>query len=763
MSPTWMLVILVGLLAAFVYSAHRRWQLLKVGTAVNRLDQPIERLKGLIKIAFFQWKMPYYRATGIGHILIFFGFLVLLLRSIILWGRGFDPDFVFFGLLGPVLGLPLGHIYDLLKDVFACAVLLGCVVFFYYRVINKAERMTQSGEALLILVIITVMMLADMAYDGAAQVLHQRYATSVCDGTQQQLCAQVGTIIAPLGAAPAVASEVTWNIYPTPAGSLFGVLFNGMEPTTLVVVAHIGFWVHATLVLVFLNILPYSKHFHVLTVIPNVYLRDLAPAGSLPAVGKDAEDIGEKVMKAFDEPDTAEPVGISRIEHFTWKDILDFYTCTECGRCTDNCPAARTGKKLSPKHFTIDLRNHLYERDKEFLGRPGGPKGLPPGADDHQADEGDGEKDSNGDEHGEKQPENPVPDPPEETKPIDLISDVIDEEVVWACTTCRACEEQCPVMINYVDKMVDLRRNLVLVRGEFPQELAGPFQGIEVNGNPWNLARLDRGTWAEGLDIPTAAERPEAPVLFWVGCAASYDDRAKKIARALAKLFKAADVDFAILGEEENCVGDPARRAGNEYLFAMLAEMNIAVMNGYQEQGGVKTVVTACPHCFNTLKNEYPAFGGNYDVVHHTSFLLDLVRDKKLVPRKKVNAKVVFHDSCYLGRYNEIYQEPREVLQSIPGLKLVETEHYHHHFGQCCGAGGAQMFMEEQNKDRMNVQRTLQLLDTGAETIASACPFCVTMLTDGLKDQDKEEEIQQLDIAELLVKSCGLDDKDKSS
>ena len=352
------------------------------------------------------------------------------------------------------------------------------------------------------------------------------------------------------------------------------------------------------------------------------------------------------------------------------------------------------------------------------------------------------------------------------TKPVDL-SDIIHPDVLWACTTCRACEEQCPVMISYVDKIVDMRRNLVLVKGEFPKELQKPFQGMEVNGNPWNLSRMDRAGWAEGLGIPTLAEFPKAPVLYWVGCAASYDDRAKKIARATARLMRAAGVEFAILGQEENCTGDPARRAGNEFLFAMLAEQNAVTLNGYKEKGGVKQVVTSCPHCFNTLKNEYPDFGVNLEVIHHADFLLGLLAEKRLNPRKAVVGKVVYHDSCYLGRYNGIYESPREILRRIPGVQLAEPEYWTKQKGLCCGAGGAQMWMEEQNTDRVNVKRTLQLLDTlgpapasgaGGSTIASACPFCMTMLTDGLKSQSMEEKVAQMDVAELLERSCALDE-----
>ena len=294
----------------------------------------------------------------------------------------------------------------------------------------------------------------------------------------------------------------------------------------------------------------------------------------------------------------------------------------------------------------------------------------------------------------------------------------------------------------------------MMVRNEFPHQLQKPFQAMETNGNPWNLSRLDRGAWSDGLGIKTFAEHPTAQVLYWVGCAASYDDRAKKIARATARLLTKAGVDFAILAKEESCTGDPARRAGNEMLFAMLAEGNAATLNGYAEQGGMRQVVTACPHCFNTLKNEYPDFGCTLEVVHHTDFLLGLLTEKKLDPKHAAPGKVVYHDSCYLGRYNGVYESPREILRRIPGVELVEAEYWNKQRGLCCGAGGAQMWMEEQNQNRVNVKRTLQLVDTGASTVASGCPFCMTMLTDGLKSQSLEEKIQQLDVAELLERSC---------
>jgi Fe-S oxidoreductase len=296
-----------------------------------------------------------------------------------------------------------------------------------------------------------------------------------------------------------------------------------------------------------------------------------------------------------------------------------------------------------------------------------------------------------------------------------------------------------------------MRRDQVMIKNEFPAELMKPFNGIETNGNPWNLAASDRANWADGMGIPLIGDKPDAKVLYWVGCAASYDDRAKKIARATAKLMKQAGVEFAILGTEESCTGDPARRAGNEYLFQMMAQQNVETLKSHQAEK--KTIVTTCPHCFNTLKNEYPDFGGHYDVVHHTSFLSGLIDAKRLVPKNRVEKTVAFHDSCYLGRYNDVYDAPRKVLEAIPGVQLREVNYWNKNKGLCCGAGGAQMFKEEHEGQRVNVKRTLQLLETGAQTIASGCPFCMTMLTDGLKAHEKEESVQQKDVAELLAES----------
>jgi Fe-S oxidoreductase len=757
MNPIAMAVILVGLFGLFAWSAHRRWLLLQVGspTLESRTSHAGSRLRLLWTYAFYQKKLRNYLAAGLAHNLIFAGFLVLLARSIILWGRGFVPEFNLF-VLGPdpVAGLPLGQVYAFLKDLFAGLVLVGVGVFIYYRVIVPQRRMTLGWEGLVILVIIAVMMLSDLLYDGAGNALNVIQATdcSAPGASSPEWCGSAARIVAPLGPAPAA---VGWSAS-EPGGSAFAVLLAGVSPGILVVLAHVGFWLHAALVPVFLNVLPYTKHFHILTALPNVYFGDLGPAGRLPPVAEGTEQLMGMVDQAMQKDDMlAAPIGAARIEHFTWKDILDFYTCTECGRCTDHCPANITGKQLSPKQFTLDLRNHLYERQTEFSRPEAIPRvtlaelkqvdsGQPTEGDDPGAETEGADSSGTGRDRIEYQP-------------VDLVSGVIHEDVLWACLTCRACEEQCPVNISYVDKIVQMRRNLVMIRGEaFPSELAKPFEGMETNGNPWNLSQMDRAAWAEGLDVPRLADRPDAPVLFWVGCAPSFDDRAKKVARAMVELMRAAGVDFAILGDEESCTGDAARRAGNEFLFAMLAEQNVATINQYVEQGGAKQIVTTCPHCYNTLAHEYPDFGGRYDVIHHTDYLLRLVVEGKLKPKHELNASVAYHDSCYLARYNGIIEAPRELLSRIPGCELREVDRYTRSQAFCCGAGGAQMWMEEQNKDRVNEKRTAQLLATGAQTLATACPFCLTMVTDGLKAADEDEQVRNLDVAELLARACGV-------
>lgn len=719
MSPAAMTLVLVSTLSFFSWTVFRRWRQLKLGTADPQFGladgQFFDRATDTVIYALFQKRMPNYQLAGFAHIAIFFAFQVLVLNSAMLWGRGYDATFDFWGLLST--DHLIGQGYSLAKELVAFAAMVGAAVFWYLRLVKKGHdsgdptavkdraRMTIGLEANIILGIIFTMMAADFLY--------------------------VAAELAQSAQAAGTTPHFAWY---EPVGSPLAIAFGGMDHVTLEYLSHIGFWWHASFVLIFLNILPFSKHFHIITVLPNVFTRAPKPA-ALPKV----DDLEGRVERE-------EALGVSKLTDLTWNHILDLYTCTECGRCSDNCPAYITDKKLSPKHFTLALRNHLYATEDAFFAKDDGIAKMRAEAEEAKGDEA--------------EPLHTYPLAPEggyfeKSEIVELVPHILHPDVIWGCTSCRACEEQCPVMISYVDKIIGMRREEVMMKNEFPSELMSAFNGIETNGNPWNVSAMDRADWADGLDVPLLSDHKDADVLYWVGCAAAYDDRAKKVARAVVQLLKQAGVDFAILGTEETCTGDPARRAGNEYLFQMLAEQNIEVLNGYDVQN--KTVITACPHCFNTLKNEYGDFGGTYDVVHHTDFINGLLVAGKLTPTRPVQGKVVYHDSCYLGRYNQVYDSPREILEAIDGVELVEVPYWTKSKGLCCGAGGAQMFMEEQGETRINTKRTLQLLDTGATTIASGCPFCMTMITDGLKEQEKEEEVDQLDVAELLVQAIVFD------
>jgi len=550
-------------------------------------------------------------------------------------------------------------------------VLIGVGVFLYYRAIRRLPRMTINFEGFAILAILTGLMLSDMLYDGASMARHHREANP-------------------------------WELL----GSLVAIPLRDSSEGTVVFLQHLGYWAHVGLILGFMNILPYTKQFHEITGIPNVFFQPLRPVGRLPTI----DDIEERVERG-------ETLGIRRIDHFGAKAFLDFFSCTECGRCSNQCPAANTGKRLSPKFLTVDLREFGYKHQAALIAR---------------------NRQQDGDE------QNPPP------HRADLAGNVVAPEVLWACTTCAACEQECPVFISYIDKIVGMRRHLVMERGEFPEQLQNLFQGLERAGNPYSYPNEQRAEWAAGLGVPLRADRPDAEWLLWVGCAPSFDDRARKIARATAELLLAAGVDFAILGPEEQCNGDPARRAGNEYLFQTLAKANIETLSRYN----VRKILTMCPHCFNTLKNEYPDFGGRYQVVHHSELLAQLVQQGRLRPQHPVAAKVAYHDACYLGRHNQVYEPPRELLARIPGLELVEAEQRRDR-AMCCGAGGAQMWKEEEaGQMRVNHARTNQLVaalsgNGRPRAIASACPFCMTMLRDGLADQG-HEGVETLDIAEIL-------------
>jgi Fe-S oxidoreductase len=674
MNPLAMAIALAVSLSLFIWSASRRFRLLKIGSAENRFDQQGARFGRMLRIAFFQKKLPKYKFMGYIHVAIFWGFLILLINTIILWGRGFDRDF---NLL--ILGHnPLGTFYHFVKDITTVVVFVAAGFALVNRLFIKPQRLTRSFEAVLILLIIMAMMIADLFYWGSCLLEQEPFAFSPRE----------------------------------PMASLFASVMSGLDGGTAAAIGSVGFWTHSILVLVFLNLLPYGKQFHVITAIPNVFFSNMEAPGRLPRdtnIEKALADDDEDEDEDEDETDEdEEEFGVSEIQHFTWKDMLDMYSCTECGRCADNCPAAKTGKPLNPKNLLLSLRDHLYEREKELLS--------------------------------------------DKIESLSLVPDIIDPQAVWSCTTCRACEEECPVMNSYVDKIVRLRRDLVEGRGEPPAELGTALRGIETNANPWNLSSMDRGDWAEGLDVPEY-DSSECDYLFFVGCMSSFDERARKISRSLASLFKTAGVRFGILGESEPCCGETARRAGSESNFLMMVEENIEEF----KELGVKKIVTGCPHCFNTFKTEYPDFGGQFEVIHHTTLLTRLLTEGKLDPKEAIDMPIVYHDACYLGRYNGIYLPSREIIERIPGTKIVEAAKNRER-SMCCGAGGARYFMEETG-ERINDLRVGELLESGAGAIASACPYCMTMLQDGLKSKDMFDQKGQLDVAEILAISCGLESR----
>ncbi|HET8577458.1 MAG TPA: (Fe-S)-binding protein [Methylomirabilota bacterium] len=453
---------------------------------------------------------------------------------------------------------------------------------------------------------------------------------------------------------------------------------------------HVSWWTHAVLLLGFLVYLPYSKHLHIMAAPFNVFFAPQTPKGH------------------FSTPDLeqAESFGVGTLTEFTWKDLFDTYNCTECGRCTSACPANVSGKELDPKWLILHLQERLLESDPVLLGA----KGSAP---------------------GEKA----------------LVGNVIHDNVLWACTTCRWCVDACPVFIEHVPKIVDMRRWLVLTESRFPAELQPAFRNLENNGNPWQMSWQTRTDWAKDLGVRLMSDVSQAEYLYWVGCYGSFDERNKKVARAFVKLLQVAEVDFAILGNEEKCTGEPARRLGHEYLYQTLAQGNIETLKRYRFQ----TIVTACPHCFNTIRNEYPDFDGHFRVIHHSQLLDDLVRSGRLRPARATSARITYHDACNLGRYNDVYEEPRRVLASatrdLVEMRLSRSK------GFCCGGGGGRVWLEENEGRRVNQLRVEQAMEVNPDILASACPFCLTMFEDGVKGKEVADRIKTRDIAEVLAES----------
>lgn len=678
MTPVLITIFALVFFGAFAYAGKtvsKYWKYAHLAQA-DEIKTPVsKRISNFIINVLLQRKLMKRPVRGMFHVFVIGGFGVYGLHTVSQFIGGFMADYYFYipALLDGILGnVGIEYVYDFILDIFTILVLSGLSFFALRRWVFKAPELDRpSTQSFIVITMIGLLMLFTLLGEPAKII-----AKNLDHGTPIR---------------EAIASLYTsWGVDADSASILY----------------LIGWWGHILTVLAFMAYVPGSKHAHLIWAPANFWFKKDNPKGEIP----------------FLDTENAAVWGAANVHEFTWKNHLDGLSCIECGRCTIECPANRTGKVLNPKEIMTGLKHSLME-DMSIVEMA--------------------KKEGKSDEEMAA------------LEGVRVIDRHISQEAIWACTTCYACVEACPVGNNQVDAILSMRRSLVLNEGSLPNELQNALTNIENQSNPWGVGSHKREEWAEGLEIKTMAqyaEENDSPdILFWVGCAGAFDDRNVKIARSIAGVLKKANVKFGILGVEENCTGDSARRGGNEYLYQMLAQTNIETMNGY----GVKKIVTGCPHCFNTIQNEYPQLGGNYEVVHHSDYINDLIKSGKLAidsEKAKELGTLAYHDSCYLGRYNDNYSSPREVVKAATGNRLVEAMD-NHTTSLCCGAGGAQMWMEEEGTERVNDKRTKQLLDTGAETLATACPFCVTMIGDGVKGQGKDEKIKTLDIAEIVEKA----------
>jgi Fe-S oxidoreductase/nitrate reductase gamma subunit len=677
-------------LGIFGYTSYRIYQYFKL-TKSFPINEYGKRFRVMMAVAFGQTKILRKPVVGLMHALVWWGFLVILIGSMEMVIDGlFRTDRVL-AFLGPV--------YDVITasgDIFALIIFIAILAFIVRRLFMNIQRFSgpemkhkSHQDANLALSLILLLMVSLLGMNTFYLSYHH-----------------------------AIASEIKGTF---PVSALLAPLFQGITTGNLHVWHEVFWWSHILLIFIFANILPYSKHFHVFMSVPNVFLSRLEPLGYLPNMPHITEEV-KKMMDpnlAFAAPAEGETApetrfGVLDVEDVTWKNYLDSLACTECGRCTEACPANITGKKLSPRKILMNVRARMKEKGPGLV---------------KDTSYSDGKS---------------------------LVRDYISEEELWACTTCNACANECPVNINHPSLIVDMRRYLVMEEAKGPGELNAIFTNIENNGAPWQFSPQDRMIWAEGIDVPLMSElhsrgkKPE--YLFWVGSAGAFDDRYKKVTREFVKLLNHLGISYAVLGTEETDSGDVARRSGNEMLFQMQALMNIELFKMYE----VNKILTCCPHDFNTFKNEYPDFGGHYEVVHHSQFLQAQIPNiKSQISKGSQNPKLTFHDPCYLGRANGEYNAPRNVL-SVLGNEAVEMKRTKS-YALCCGAGGGQMFKEaEEGRKEVFIERIEDAIETGASVIATACPFCMVMMTDGIKYKNKEETIKNYDIAELVSMAMGL-------
>ena len=688
----WVATIAVILYAVglFAYLLKTRFQFIQLGKK-DAFDQKLsERISDLVEKVFGQSKLLKDKKMGLIHVLFFYGFLMVQFGAIDLIWKGLAPD----------SHLPLGGFYGFFtffQELVAVIILVAVLGAFYRRYVEKLVRLKRGWKNGLVLIFIGGLMVSTLVANGMGLIWHGHGLTAY----------------------EPVASAISW-------------VFQWLPETAAVVVFYVMWWAHLLFLLTFLVYIPQGKHFHLITSIVNVGVNRLERRGTLRPIDFAA------LEEAEDEEDM--PVlGVGKIQDFTQKQLLDLYACVECGRCTNMCPATGTGKMLSPMDLLVKMRDHLT-----FTGavvtkqKPWVPFQFFNNTQGNQlaiAAAGGATLETAYDR--------------------ELIGGVITEEEIWACTTCRNCEDQCPVMNEHVDKIIDLRRYLTMTEGKVNPDAQRAMTNIERQGNPWGLNRKEKENWREldeSISIPTVKEAKKSgdgfEYLFWVGSMGSFDSRSQKIALSFAKLMNEAGVKFAILGNKEKNSGDTPRRLGNEFLFQELAQGNVDEF----EKTGVTKIVTIDPHAYNIFKNEYKDFGWSGEVLHHTELLYDLVQEGRLTMNYPVNEKIVFHDSCYLGRYNDVYDPPREILRGIPGVELVEMAR-NRQDGMCCGAGGGLMWMEEHVGNRINVARTEQAIATEASVISSGCPYCLTMLSDGTKAKEVEDTVGTYDIAELLERA----------
>ena len=624
-----------------------------------RTDQIFERVKGLIIYVFGQKRiLKNYTWAGIEHFMLFWGFMIITIGSLELVVLGFVPGFEAFGFLGG----EAQEMFLLTLDIVQSLVIVALVMGVLNRTVipSGKRREVNSIDAVVILGMIFGLMVTDFGFR----------ASKIALGTE----------------------PASW----LPVSSMWATFFlSNVDVATAAFSTEFFYWIHVCLLFAFLNYLPYSKHSHVLTVIPNIFFQNLEPRGKMTKI--DFEDI----------PDDFEHFGTGKFEDFSWKDVLDAYTCTECGRCTDNCPAWGTEKPLSPRDIVIKLRhfvtenNNKDEMNTEYLPSEGW----------------------------------------------------VTEEELYACTTCSACVEVCPLFIDQMGKIVEMRRFLTM-EGKMKGTAVRTLQKLGSHGNPWGFDPKDRAPWTKEEEVPVLGNgggdtAEDYEVVYWTGCFGAFDPRGQEVAATISRLLKEAGVKFAVMGPNETCTGDPARRLGEEALFQELAMTNIETMNRFS----VKKIIANCPHCFNSIKNEYPDFGSEVEVVTHSEFLTSLVKEGKLKPVKNLDEEITYHDPCYLGRHNRVFDEPREILSAIPGLELKELERSRE-TSFCCGAGGGKIWMEEE-APRVNWNRFEEIEASGVETVAAACPFCNVMFEDAAKYVGNDS-IKIKDIAELLEDSLDL-------